>query len=77
MTTPQETIARILDRWQLDALTAAGFAVVPVEPTEEMIDAFIAEFQATMLDSNLENSAERIYRAMLRAASIAASGEGK
>ena len=66
MTTPQETIARILDRWQLDALTAAGFAVVPVEPTEEMWhwNGDWGNFVAS-------------YQAMLRAVSIAASGEGK
>lgn len=55
-------------------LEKRGLAVVPKEPTEEMISAFyvtvgeMSESETRTIDL-LENGAERIYRAMLTALS--------
>lgn len=65
-----------------DALTAADFVVVPVEPTEEMLAAAVRELddphdEGHTLVSNPATAravAIAVHRAMLRAA---ASGEGK
>lgn len=48
----------------LSALDAAGFAVVPKEPTEAMLEAGANKYDGDM------NKQERAYRAMLSAAQV-------
>lgn len=70
------------------AVTAEGWKLVPVEPTEKMLAAAFAQAEATLLDelgneackTNEERSAHAIrplYRAMLSAAPSAPAGDGK
>lgn len=52
------------------ALEEAGFAIVPVEPTEAMVDRFVSRaLQVTISDEgSWSNYARNQYKAMLKAA---------
>lgn len=77
---------------RLQALTPKeGFVVVPVEPTEDMLDAGDEPFHAELRKQRLANEkagrplaafgsgpvSEAIYRAMLSAAPLPITGEGE
>lgn len=59
---------RYLARQVIIALTEAGYAVVPVEPTQDMISAGIIERHDQPTPEAWSLATENIYRAMISAA---------
>lgn len=92
--TDEEAIAAVLDRYSgkppsvaevseaIAALSAAGFVVVPMEPTEDVVaagdDAVVAGIQPeAILAKPWRSPAERCWAAMLSAAQTPpANGDG-